>query len=481
MICEKGLESGVIVPMRLCVVKHFRQYKSANAITLQRKHCYIGFGICHIKKYRYKSGKCWEFPGIFTKRRKMNKNRNAKGEGSFKENPNGTITHRKSVGYKADGNRKILTVTADTKAACIKEMRRKEEWWNQCRNKEKIGIGTTVVELCERHLHYQVERAELREKSIDRRECTINNQIGKYELGRMQAYNVKVADVDNHITELMGEGKLSASSIEKVVDVLNAAFNWSVTRGELEHNPVEPIKPTLDKRIQKMKQKTANEADVDVLSKEDQAIFERTAMEVCEKNGKMKFAGGLYSLLLLYTGMRCGEMLALRWKDVDFANGMLTIEKSRSMAKNRNRKSEADAKYIMVEGTTKNEKAREIELSKKALKILSLMRSADSEGKDEDLIIRTKTGKPNTTTNIEHCVATIFRNAELTELKGGVHIFRRTYATRMYENGARVKEIAAYIGDLESTTERYYIAVRQKVKDGGRTKQVVRIPTEKAF
>lgn len=67
----------------------------------------------------------------------------------------------------------------------------------------------------------------------------------------------------------------------------------------------------------------------------------------------------------------------------------------------------------------------------------------------------------------------------MADLKGGVHIFRRTCATRMYENGARIKEIAAYIGDLESTTERYYIGIRKKVKDGERTKQVVMIPGNK--
>lgn len=32
----------------------------------------------------------------------------------------------------------------------------------------------------------------------------------------------------------------------------------------------------------------------------------------------------------------------------------------------------------------------------------------------------------------------------------------------MYENGTWVKEIAAYIRDLESTTERYYITIRKK-------------------
>lgn len=44
-------------------------------------------------------------------------------------------------------------------------------------------------------------------------------------------------------------------------------------------------------------------------------------------------------------------------------------------------------------------------------------------------------------------MATIFKNAGLTGLKGGLHIFRRTFATGMYENGAKVKEIANYISD----------------------------------
>ena len=48
----------------------------------------------------------------------------------------------------------------------------------------------------------------------------------------------------------------------------------------------------------------------------------------------------------------------------------------------------------------------------------------------------------------------------------------------MYENGARIKEIAAYIGDLESTTEKYYIAARKKLVTGGKIQQVVQLPTD---
>lgn len=404
--------------------------------------------------------------------------RNAKGEGSFKVNKDGTVTHRKSAGFKRDGKRKILTVTAANKAACIREMKRKEAEWSKLQKLECISSGTTVLELCSLHLRYQVEQEELKAKSIDRRECTIENHIGDYMLGRMQIQAVKPADIDNHISILIQEKRLSASSVEKVMDVLNAAFNWALIRGELEFNPVAPIKLTLIKRIQKMKRRTANEADVDVLSPEEQQRFEKEALAINEKSGELKYSSGPYGMLLLYTGMRCGEMLALRWEDVDFQSCLLTIEKSRSMAKNRNKKDESENNYILVEGTTKNEKARKIQLSEEAMDILRMLKLRAKDSDEKDIIVITRTGKPNTATNLEHRMAVIFKNAGLVELKGGLHIFRRTFATRMYENGARVKEIAAYIGDLESTTERYYIAVRKKMTDGNGTKQVVMVPAQ---
>lgn len=404
----------------------------------------------------------------------MEKKRNAKGEGSFVVNADGTVTHRKSVGYKANGNRKILTVTAGSKAACIREMKRKEAAWEKQKNAENIVAGTTILELCELHLKYQMEQSELKPKSIDRRECTIRKHIGEYPFGKMQIQAVKVADIDNHVTGLIQAGQLSASSIEKVVDVLNSAYNWAIMRGELEFNPVAPIKATLMKRIQKLKQKSSNEADVKVLSSEEQRLFEEEACVIDKATGRPKYAAGLYGMLLLHTGMRCGEMLALCWKDVDMQGGFLTIEKSCSMAKNRNKEKEDATNYIMVEGTTKNEKARKIKLTEEALNVLKLIKTIYGVNDDENArIVKTRTGNPNTATNLEHGMATIFRHAGLTELKGGLHIFRRTFATRMYENGARVKEIAAYIGDLESTTEQYYIVVRKKLWRTGRQSKLL--------
>lgn len=146
------------------------------------------------------------------------------------------------------------------------------------------------------------------------------------------------------------------------------------------------------------------------------------------------------------------------------------------MAKNRNRKENENA-YIMHEGSTKNEKARKIELTAEALEDLKVIRNRHLDVNENDFVIITQTGKANTTTNIEHRMETIYRNAGLTHLKGGVHILRKTFATEMYERGARIKEIAAYIGDLESTTERYYIAIRKKRIVDGKEEHIVTIPT----
>ena len=98
----------------------------------------------------------------------------------------------------------------------------------------------------------------------------------------------------------------------------------------------------------------------------------------------------------------------------------------------------------------------------------------------DDLVCVTLTGAANTTTNLEHRAKVIFKNAGLENYKGGLHIFRRTFATNCYRNGARTKEIAAYIGDLETTTAKYYVAARNKVMVDGTVEAVVLLPAGEA-
>ena len=94
---------------------------------------------------------------------------------------------------------------------------------------------------------------ELRPKSVDRREVTIENHIANYDIGHMSITSIDAEDIERHVQCLME--KLSASSVAKVIDVINAAYNWAIARGDLESNPVAPIQTVLMKRVQKMRQK----------------------------------------------------------------------------------------------------------------------------------------------------------------------------------------------------------------------------------
>ena len=138
------------------------------------------------------------------------------------------------------------------------------------------------------------------------------------------------------------------------------------------------------------------------------------------------------------------------------------------MVKNRNKESDEENNYVSLEGSTKNQKARTIELNKEAKYILQKIKYSRDSSLPDEFIVTTKTGKINTASNLEHRMKVIMKN--------GLHIFRKTFATRMYESGARVEEIAAYIGDLESTTQKYYIAIRKKVVSNGEVRQVVKLP-----
>ena len=69
------------------------------------------------------------------------------------------------------------------------------------------------------------------------------------------------------------------------------------------------------------------------------------------------------------------------------------------MAKNRARK-EGDNKYIAVEGTTKNEKARELRLTQEAIDVLRMIKLQSDNTSENDYVCVTKTGKVNTATNL---------------------------------------------------------------------------------
>lgn len=60
--------------------------------------------------------------------------------------------------------------------------------------------------------------------------------------------------------------------------ILNAAYEWAVLRGDMEMNLVKAIKPELTKKIKRISSKSADEADVVVLSDKNIQKFAAEAL-----------------------------------------------------------------------------------------------------------------------------------------------------------------------------------------------------------
>ncbi|MBR3306940.1 MAG: tyrosine-type recombinase/integrase [Lachnospiraceae bacterium] len=411
--------------------------------------------------------------------------RRPNGSGYLRNNEDGSKTLFMTYIDSKTGVRRKIQVTAKTEAACRQKIQKKLNDIHDAEAEyEEDGnciTKMTVAELCKMHLEYKVDQGLIKPSSRDRNMTTINNQIEAYKLGDIRADKLRVADVDDHFRKLFKEGVLSASSIDKAKDILNAAYNWALLRKEVTENPVAPLLASLEKRLKACDAKSADETDVRVLSPSQEKAFREEALRR-GKNGNYIYIQGLCFVLLLETGMRVGELLALRWDDYDKDDGILKISKGRVRVRKGNKVDARKDKleYTFIEDSTKNHKARNIQLTGEARRILEMIwKESPDRCSGTDYICTTHNGKPMSATDMEHRVKTIYDHAGISsEEVRGLHILRRTFATNKYRAGWDSAKIAAYIGDLESTVKKYYIADRDIRESRGKTVAYISIPEE---
>lgn len=169
--------------------------------------------------------------------------------------------------------------------------------------------------------------------------------------------------------------------------------------------------------------------------------------------------------LLAFSGLRRGELIALKWKDVDFKNNKLKIR--RAFYYN-------DLDKYIIEGTPKTKSSiRTLDLDKRTIQILQHWKleqakkflavginTNDEEQrlfttfpKNEDLI-------PNRVNDWLKWVYKKYPQKKIT-----VHGFRHTHASLLFEAGATLKEVQTRLGHSSSkTTLDIYTHVTQSKK-----------------
>lgn len=406
------------------------------------------------------------------------------GEGTFAKTASGKIKMRLKVTHPDTREQKVLTVTGTSKAACIRLMDQKKQKFFSNTDDIRYITQKTLTDLCAAHLQDHLsQRGRLKPNSADRRECTINNQIAPFPIGNMIVNRIVARDITDHIDTLINSGNLSVSAIDKTFDVINSGYKWAIAKGYLSDNPCVAVKDEIKARLKQLERRGINDADVIILSNDE----ENALIKECRrryKNGNRKYVIGPAVEFMLNTGMRVGEVCALVSQDWHRNSQTLSVSKTRYTVVDRKTALSAsedspERSYITTEGSVKTDAAREIELSEKASSILADIFAARNMSNPNTYIFPNKAGKPNNPSNFDDALKTIYHNAGLDHVSGA-HVLRRTFATHMYDETKDIKAVAAYLGDSVETVNKHYIAVRRRIREGGITRNIVPLPTNKS-
>jgi len=145
--------------------------------------------------------------------------------------------------------------------------------------------------------------------------------------------------------------------------------------------------------------------------------------------------------LLAMTGMRRGEVLGLRWSDVDLNAARISV-----------RHAVVTVAYAVLESTPKSHQARVIDLDPETVDLLRVHRERqqaeraqwDGEYRDRDLVVAKENGEPVHPQSLSQTFERLVEESGLRRIR--LHDLRHTHATIAVKAGVPVKVISERLG-----------------------------------
>lgn len=281
------------------------------------------------------------------------------------------------------------------------------------------------------------------------------NHISPY-LGNFYIKDITQLQIRELIKKLDKEG-YQYETKNKVRLLLLDMFNKAMIDEFVKRNPAKGISIKRDE-----------EKEIRVLSVEDQSDF----FDCC----KGTFYDNLFCVAIS-TGMRVGELAALRWEDIDFENKVIRVRRTLVYQKY----DEDDKKTFHFELPKTKTSIRDIPINRQceiALKKQYMQKNvvkmkAPVEKKvDEqfgDLLFTTKFNTPLNSQIVCDAIKKIVDEVNLTrditeEMEVfSAHCFRHSFATRCFEGGIKPKTVQKYLGHatLQMTMDLYTSVLKE--------------------
>lgn len=363
------------------------------------------------------------------------------GTGSVSQRKDGTWTARLKIGRNENGTPHIKAFYGKSE----REVKRKmKEFKSMLYKHDGVTVSRGTVGAYMNDWLYETKINDVKDNSFDRLEQTFLYQVLP-NIGDIQLAAITADNIQSMINKLKSEG-LSYSTVKKAYNLCNNCFRAGVEKRTLPYNPVDgAILPAKEKF-----KDVSSENDDDIKFYnivESNAICE--AATKCYANGKQIYRLGYAIVLDLNTGLRSGELRALKWKDVDFKHRVLIVRSTQIRVKDRTGKS--GKKYVEKTKNSTKSKAgmREIYLNDVALDAILHLKEINW---DFDYVCASESGTAVSQRNMHRMFNKITIAAGFPKEKQyGMHALRHTFASMLIANGENVKTVSEILGHSDTS------------------------------
>lgn len=273
-------------------------------------------------------------------------------------------------------------------------------------------------------------------------------------LGDLKLPEITPAQITALLLDIQAEGK-AHSTVIKVYTILHSFFKMAYLGDVIDRNPMDKVE-----RPKPRKSEATAEGPQAYTPAEVQRLFQALEAE------PLKWRAMVH--LLIDTGIRRGECCALRWQDVDFATGSITVS--------------GNLCYTVAKGvyldTPKNGRARTVYAGAATLALLRQLRGQQARKAISAYIFTQETSpEPMHPQSPTRYLKKLSERYGIPDLHP--HKLRHTFASIAITNGADVASVSEALGhsDKAVTLRMYTHASEESISQAA---QIVREAIEKA-
>jgi integrase len=255
---------------------------------------------------------------------------------------------------------------------------------------------------------------------------------------------ITVEDVDAYRLKKVREGKLSVTSINKTLTALQAILEMAVEYELIDRNPARGRRRRLPAAPPRRSWLDRAEHIV--------ALLDGAGTLDAEARARLGQRRALLATLV-FAGLRIGEALSLRWRDMDLARGTITVRAA---------KTEASERTVNLLPVLRDE--------------LLDYRARQSTPNLNGLVFGTTTGSKQTPTNVRRRVLNrsvekanqVLAKADAEPLPAGLtpHSLRRTFASLLFAIGEPPPYVMAQMGHTTANLTLSIYARQMDRRDG---------------